>query len=80
MGLCQQGLPMIGSHDAFTAAAAFDPESGGKPWHGPLRIFRNELLEGLQLNFYAKSPVRPLRTYEERAKRTPIRNRLLRGP
>ena len=77
-----------------------------RPWHGPLRIFRNELLEGLQatlsprrhalaalrslgdrgakahparavvlkvlcsiplvqLNFYAKMPVRPLRTYEE---------------
>jgi len=58
-------LPMIGTNDVFTKAAAFDPENGGKPWHGPLRIFRNELLEGLQLNFYAKMPVRPLRTYED---------------
>lgn len=58
-------LPMIGTKDVFTKAAAFDPENGGKPWHGPLRIFRNELLEGLQLNFYAKMPVRPLRTYED---------------
>lgn len=56
---------MIGTKDVFTKAAAFDPENGGKPWHGPLRIFRNELLEGLQLNFYAKMPVRPLRTYED---------------
>jgi len=30
-----------------------------------LRIFRNELLEGLQVNFYAKAPVRPLRTLED---------------
>eukprot|EP00913_Durusdinium_trenchii_P022893 g21495.t1 len=58
-------LPMIGTDDIFTGAAAFDPKNGGKPWHGPLRIFRNELLEGLQLNFYAKTPVRPLRTYED---------------
>lgn len=58
-------LPMIGSDHEFTKAAAFDTKSGGKPWHGPLRIFRNELLEGLQLNFYAKTPVRPLRSYED---------------
>eukprot|EP00442_Polarella_glacialis_P052143 CAMPEP_0115122048 /NCGR_PEP_ID=MMETSP0227-20121206/46590_1 /TAXON_ID=89957 /ORGANISM="Polarella glacialis, Strain CCMP 1383" /LENGTH=1410 /DNA_ID=CAMNT_0002523905 /DNA_START=19 /DNA_END=4251 /DNA_ORIENTATION=+ len=58
-------LPMIGTESVFTKAAAFDPESGGQPWHGPLRIFRNELLEGLQVNFYAKAPVRPLRTYED---------------
>lgn len=58
-------LPMIGTKDVFTEAASFDPKTGGQPWHGPLRIFRNELLEGLQLNFYSKTPVRPLRTYED---------------
>jgi len=58
-------LPMIGTESSFTKAASFDAEDGGKPWHGPLRIFRNELLEGLQLNFYAKTPVRPLRTFED---------------
>lgn len=56
-------VPMIGTGDLFTGAAAFQP--GDHPWHGPLRIFRNELLEGLQVNFYAKAPVRPLRTLED---------------
>ncbi|CAK0800860.1 unnamed protein product [Prorocentrum cordatum] len=56
---------MIGTTGNFTAAACFDAAAGGEPWHGPLRIFRNELLEGLQLNFYSKAPVRPLRTQED---------------
>jgi len=58
-------LPMIGTKDIFTEAACFDPAKNEHPWHGPLRIFRNELLEGLQVNFYAKAPVRPLRTLED---------------
>jgi len=58
-------LPMIGTKDTYTPAASFDTEAGGIPWHGPLKIFRNELLEGLQLNFYAKAPVRPLKTLED---------------
>jgi len=58
-------LPMIGTYDVFTEAAAFDLAKSEKPWQGPLRIFRNELLEGLQLNFYAKAPVRPLKTLED---------------
>eukprot|EP00930_Biecheleria_cincta_P068404 TRINITY_DN5579_c0_g3_i1.p1 TRINITY_DN5579_c0_g3~~TRINITY_DN5579_c0_g3_i1.p1 ORF type:complete len:1399 (+),score=257.63 TRINITY_DN5579_c0_g3_i1:47-4243(+) len=58
-------LPMVGTRDKFSQAASFNPSEGGQPWHGPLRIFRNELLEGLQLNFYAKTPVRPLRTFED---------------
>jgi len=58
-------LPMIGTKATFTDAASFDASQGGVPWHGPLRIFRNELLEGLQVNFYAKAPVRPLRTLED---------------
>jgi predicted Zn-dependent peptidase len=59
------GLPMIGTIGNFTDAACFDAAAGGEPWHGPLRIFRNELLEGLQLNFYSKAPVRPLRSQED---------------
>jgi len=58
-------VPMIGTTGTFTEAASFDPTSGEKPWHGPLRIFRNELLEGLQLNFYSKAPVRPLKNLED---------------
>lgn len=58
-------LPMIGTEDVFTEAAAFDYSTGERPWHGPVLIFRNELLEGLQMNFYAKSPVRPLRALED---------------
>lgn len=58
-------LPMVGTNNIFTKAAAFNVESGEQPWHGPLKIFRNELLEGLQINFYAKTPVRPLKTYED---------------
>lgn len=58
-------LPMIGTGKVFTQAATFDPTQGGQPWHGPLRIFRNELLEGLQVNFYTKAPVRPLQTLED---------------
>mmetsp|Transcript_25041 Transcript_25041/g.74491 ORF Transcript_25041/g.74491 Transcript_25041/m.74491 type:complete len:1413 (-) Transcript_25041:44-4282(-) len=58
-------LPMIGSKDTYTEAASFSDKPDGIPWHGPLKIFRNELLEGLQLNFYAKAPVRPLRTLED---------------
>ena len=38
---------------------------GAGPWHGPVKIFRNELLEGLQVNFFAKTPVRPLRTLQD---------------
>jgi len=56
---------MIGTDDAFTQASSFDVEDGGHPVHGPLRIFRNELLEGLQVNFYSKVPVRPLRSLED---------------
>jgi predicted Zn-dependent peptidase len=58
-------VPMIGSDDCFTEAAAFDVSKDEEPWHGPMRMFRNELLEGLQVNFYAKAPVRPLRTFED---------------
>eukprot|EP00929_Paragymnodinium_shiwhaense_P123816 TRINITY_DN9810_c1_g1_i2.p1 TRINITY_DN9810_c1_g1~~TRINITY_DN9810_c1_g1_i2.p1 ORF type:complete len:1528 (-),score=512.78 TRINITY_DN9810_c1_g1_i2:225-4733(-) len=58
-------VPMIGTESVFTEAASFTAEKGEKPWHGPLRIFHNELLEGLQLNFYAKAPVRPLRTLDD---------------
>lgn len=57
-------LPMIGTSNEFTEAASFSA-TNGKPWHGPVLIFRNELLEGLQVNFYAKAPVRPLRTLED---------------
>jgi len=57
-------LPMIGTNSTFTEAAHFNPQTG-QPWHGPLRIFRNELLEGLQVNFYTKAPVRPLQTLED---------------
>lgn len=58
-------VPMIGTEDVYTQAAAFDTSLGEKPWHGPVRICRNELLESLQINFYAKAPVRPLRTLED---------------
>ena len=53
------------AEDTYTEAASFSDKPDGIPWHGPLKIFRNELLEGLQLNFYAKAPVRPLRTLED---------------
>jgi len=59
-------VPMIGTTKEYTAAASFAGDAEvQKPWHGPLRIFRNELLEGLQVNFYAKAPVRPLRTLDD---------------
>eukprot|EP00927_Polykrikos_kofoidii_P077199 TRINITY_DN74169_c0_g1_i1.p1 TRINITY_DN74169_c0_g1~~TRINITY_DN74169_c0_g1_i1.p1 ORF type:complete len:1468 (+),score=168.81 TRINITY_DN74169_c0_g1_i1:121-4524(+) len=58
-------VPMIGTTSFFTDACCFDTSQGEKPWHGPIKIFRNELLEGVQLNFYAKAPVRPLRTLED---------------
>lgn len=58
-------VPTIGTTSMFTDACSFDPSKGERPWHGPLKIFRNELLEGLQLNFYAKAPARPLRTLED---------------
>jgi len=58
-------VPMIGTDHVFTDAASFNVSAGQMPWHGPVRIFRNELLEGLQVNFYAKAPVRPLRTLED---------------
>ncbi|CAK0860293.1 unnamed protein product, partial [Prorocentrum cordatum] len=58
-------VPMIGTDDVYTDAAAFDVAKGELPWHGPMLIFRNELMEGIQVNFYAKAPVRPLRTLED---------------
>lgn len=58
-------LPMVGTKDSYTSAAAFDVSDGESPYPGPIRIFRNELLDGVQLNFYAKVPVRPLRTLED---------------
>jgi len=53
-------VPMIGTQGMYSGAMAFEA-----PQHGPVKIFRNELLEGLQMNFYGKAPVRPLRTLED---------------